>query len=94
MITGLVLMVVVIALLSHSVLYRQVRADREHQAVSRVVRICSYCNLIMGVHSKALKHGQMETEAGHAPSGPRLILTHGMCQSCFAEQMRALDEEQ
>ncbi len=93
MLTGLVLMVVVIALLSHSVLYRPPRADKAPQTVSRVVRICSYCNLIMGVHSKALKHGQMEKEAGHAPSGPGLILTHGMCQSCFADQMRELDEE-
>lgn len=93
MLTALILIVVVTALLSFSAIGRQPLAVREHQAVSRVVRICSYCNLIMGVHLKALTDGYMETEAGQAPARPGLVLTHGMCQSCFDEQMLELDKE-
>ena len=94
MITAMALIVVAIALLSLSVVHSQPRAVREHQAEkNRVVRICAYCNLIMGVNIKALRQGFVETKAGHAPSEPGLILTHGMCQSCFNEQMRELDRE-
>ncbi len=95
MVTGLGILAV-LALMSLTLLYRQDRESRAPEAVRNpeaVVRVCAYCNLIMGVHSSAIKGGYLSTAAGQAPNGPGTMLTHGICPGCYEKMMKELDED-
>ena len=92
MVTGLGVLAIM-ALMSLTLLYRLDRASRAPEAVRNKVRVCAYCNLIMGVHSSAIKDGYLSTSAGQAPNGPGTMLTHGICPGCYEKMMKELDGE-
>ncbi|MCK4910044.1 MAG: hypothetical protein KAR83_00310 [Thermodesulfovibrionales bacterium] len=93
MITGLAVLAAVVALMTHAAIHRHTAERAVPQAAGNVVRVCAYCNMIMGAHPDTLNGYRLSKETGHAPSGPGLVITHGMCQSCFDVQMRELDNE-
>ena len=95
MVTGLGVLVLM-AMMSLAFLHRLDRSNRESrtpEAVRNKVRVCAYCNLIMGVHSSAIKGGFLSTAAGQAPNGPGTMLTHGICPGCYEKMMKEPDEE-
>ncbi len=93
MITSLAVFAAAIALMTHVAVIRHTAKRAIPQVAGNVVRVCAYCNIIMGAHANTLNNYRLSTEAGHAPSGPGIIITHGICHSCYAGQMRELDKE-
>ena len=93
MITSIAVLAAAIALMTHAVINRPIAKKAIPLATGRMVRVCAYCNIIMGAHSDTLKSYRLSKEAGHAPAAPRIVITHGMCQSCYNEQMRSIDSE-
>ena len=91
MVTGLGVLVLM-AMMSLAFLHRLDRGNKVPEPVRNVVRVCAYCNLIMGVHSSAIKGGYLSTAAGQAPNGPGTMLTHGICPVCYEKMMKELDE--
>ncbi len=95
MVTGLGVLAI-LAMMSLAFLHRLDRESRAPEAVRNpeaVVRVCAYCNLIMGVHSSAIKGGYLSTSAGQAPNGPGTMLTHGICPGCYEKMIKELDGE-
>ena len=98
MVTGIGVLAVM-AMMSLAFLHRLDRSNRESRAPEAarnpeaVVRVCAYCNLIMGVHSSAIKGGYLSTSAGQAPNGLGTMLTHGICPGCHEKMIKELDKE-
>lgn len=93
MITSIAVLAAAIALMTHAVINHYTAKKAIPQVAGSVVRICAYCNIIMGAHSDTLRSYHLSKRSGHAPAAPGIIITHGMCQSCYNEQRREIENE-
>ena len=95
MITGIGMMAI-IALVSFTLLHGQGRLNKEtpaHEPAQRVVRVCSYCNIIMGAHPDAIRNDHLSNRDVHVASEHGIMLTHGICPACYEKMIIELDKE-